>query len=115
MAADQNISKFQFNVVSSVNCDCLFQLLVSFCIQQRMSSFAWTKAAVFTITGGLYRFVIGNGYWIFTMTATASEESLEKFVLAARMWIILSSGTMKLIHRLEPQKSVVARRKLILD
>ena len=38
MAADQNISKFHFNVVSSVNCDCLFQLLVSFCIQQRMSA-----------------------------------------------------------------------------
>lgn len=63
-----------------------------------MSSFAWTKKAVFTITGGLYHFVTGNGYWIFTMTETASEESLEKFVWAARMWIILSSGTMKLIY-----------------
>ena len=60
MSADQNISKFQFNVVSRVKCDYLFQLLVSFCIQQQMSSFAWTKAAVFTITGGLYRFVIAN-------------------------------------------------------
>ena len=35
----------------------------------------WTSS-----TDRLYHFVTGNGFWIFTMTATASEESLEKFV-----------------------------------
>ena len=79
MAADQNISKFPFEVVSGV-VTVYFSYLFSFVFHSECPASPEPTRRFLTITGGLYHFVTGNRFWIFTMMATASEESLEKFV-----------------------------------
>ena len=82
MAADQNISKFLFEVVLSAGTVYFsyflcFLLLLFSTVNVHLHL---NQKGGFYDNGRLYQFVTGNGYWICTMTVTAGEESQEKFV-----------------------------------